>query len=121
WESGVIIPDLEGYQDAVRRIFTEHGIPHFIDQRRGIAHHPVVELLRSAVAIATTHWDRDEVLLYLKTGLNGINADDVAVVENYVIEHGISHVSWSVPWKWFAPNQKEEEEGEVMMAEHERK
>ncbi|HUO09189.1 MAG TPA: PD-(D/E)XK nuclease family protein [Phycisphaerae bacterium] len=119
-EIGVIVPDLEGYQDAIRRIFGEHEIPHFIDQRRGIAHHPVVELLRSAVAIATSRWDRDEVLLYLKTGLTGIGAADVAVVENYIIEHGISHVPWSVAWKWFAPNQKEEEEGEVVMAEHER-
>ncbi len=119
-EIGVIVPDLEGYQDAVRRIFSEHGIPHFIDQRRGIAHHPVVELLRSAVAIVTSRWDRDEVLLFLKTGLTGISGEDVAVVENYVIEHGISRVPWSVGWKWFAPNQKEEEDVDVVMAEHER-
>ena len=119
-EIGVIVPDLEGYQDAVRRIFSEHGIPHFIDQRRGIAHHPVVELLRSAVAIVTSRWDRDEVLLFLKTGLTGISGDDVAVVENYVIEHGISRVPWSVGWKWFAPNQKEEDDVDVVLAAHER-
>ena len=119
-EIGVIVPDLEGYQDAIGRIFSEHGIPHFIDQRRGIAHHPVVELLRSAVAIVTSRWDRDEVLLFLKTGLTGVSGEDVAVVENYVIEHGISRVPWSVGWKWFAPNQKEEEDVEVVMAAHER-
>ncbi len=119
-EIGVIVPDLEGYQDAIRRIFSEHGIPHFIDQRRGIAHHPVVELLRSAVAIVTSRWDRDEVLLFLKTGLTGISGEDVAVVENYVIEHGISRVPWSTWWKWFAPNQKEEDDVDVVLAEHER-
>ncbi|MGN6368372.1 MAG: PD-(D/E)XK nuclease family protein [Phycisphaerae bacterium] len=119
-EIGVIVPDLERYEDALRRIFSEHGIPHFIDQRRGIAHHPVVELLRSAVAIVTSRWDRDEVLLFLKTGLAGIGGEDVAVVENYVIEHGISHVPWSVAWKWFAPNQKDEDDVDVVMAAHER-
>jgi ATP-dependent helicase/nuclease subunit B len=107
---GVIVPDLDGYQDAVRRIFTEHRIPHFIDQRRSIAHHPLVELLRSIVAIATGRWDQDELLLYLKTGLAGVAEGDVALVENYVLAHGIDHVQWSSEWRWFAPNQKEDEE-----------
>jgi ATP-dependent helicase/nuclease subunit B len=108
---GVIVPDLEGYGDALRRVFSEHGIPHFIDQRRGIAHHPLVELLRSAVAIAANRWDRDDVLLYLKTRLAGVGEEDVALVENYLIEHGITHVPWSLPWKWIAPNRTEDEVG----------
>ncbi len=110
---GLIVPDLEGYQDAIGRIFAEHRIPHFIDQRRSIAHHPMVELLRSAVAMEMSRWDRDEVMLYLKTGLAGVAAEEVAVVENYVIGHGITNVPWSAEWRWVAPNQKEEEEGEV--------
>jgi ATP-dependent helicase/nuclease subunit B len=106
---GVIVPDLEGYQDAIRRVFTEHGIPHFIDQRRGVAHHPVVELLRSAVAVATNRWDRDDVLLYLKTRLAGVADEEIALVENYVIEHGIDHVPWEREWRWLAPNAREDD------------
>ncbi len=108
-EMGVIVPELEGYQDAVGRIFAEHRIPFFIDQRRGIAHHPLVELLRSAVAMETSRWDQDEVMLYLKTGLVGVSEEEVAVVENYVIGHGITRVSWERAWKWVAPNQREED------------
>ena len=72
------------------------------------AHHPVVELLWSAVAIRASRRDRDEEkLLYLKTGLAGVDAEAVAVVENYFTGHGITRVSWEVPWRWVAPNQTE--------------
>ncbi len=108
---GLMVPDLEGTHDAISRIFAEHQIPHFIDQRRSIAHHPLVELLRSAVAIEMSRWDQDEVLLYLKTGLAGIDEGDVAVVENYVIGHGITRIPWSGEWRWVAPNQKDEDAG----------
>jgi ATP-dependent helicase/nuclease subunit B len=119
---GVIVPDLEGYADALRRVFSEHGIPHFIDQRRGIAHHPLVELLRSAVAIATNRWDRDDALLYLKTRLAGVSEEDVSLVENYLLEHDITHVPWSMPWKWIAPNRTEAEAGprDLPASAHER-
>jgi len=110
---GLIVPDLEGYQDALRRIFTEHQIPHFIDQRRSIAHHPLVELLRAAVAIASNRWDQDELLLYLKTGLAGVEEGEVSLVENYLLAHGIDHVAWSTEWRWVAPNQKEDEDAEI--------
>jgi ATP-dependent helicase/nuclease subunit B len=118
-EVGVIVPDLEGYGDAIGRVFAEHRIPYFIDQRRSVAHHPMVELLRSAVAIRASRWDRDEVLLYVKTGLAGVDAEDVAVVENYLIGHGITRVSWEVPWRWVAPSQTEEER-ETEAPEHAR-
>jgi len=100
----VIAADLEGYQDAVQRIFRQHGIAHFIDQKRSAAHHPLAEFLRSAVAVARSGWQRDEVMLFFKTGLAGISAEDVALVENYVIEHGILRGGWQERWTWLAPN-----------------
>jgi ATP-dependent helicase/nuclease subunit B len=107
-EVGVIVPELSDYADAVRRVFGEHRIPHFIDERRGIAHHPLVELLRSAVAVVRGRWDRDDVLLYLKTGLAAVAEGEVAFVENYLLAHGIEHGAWDVPWQWLAPEEQED-------------
>ena len=107
---GLIVPNLEAYQDAIRRIFSEHRIPHFIDQRRSIAHHPLVELLRSAVAIAANRWDREDVLLYLKTNLAGITEEQTAQIENYLLAHAITRTPWSERWEWIAPNQKDDDE-----------
>ena len=106
---GIIVPDMQGYGDALRRVLGEHGIPHFIDERRGLGHHPLVELLRSAVAIAESGWDREDLLLYMKTRLAGISEEEAAWVENYIIEHGITHVTWSEPWTWIAPNVPQED------------
>lgn len=109
----VIVPDLGGdgdeYEDAIRRIFAEHHIPHFIDQRRSMAHHPLVELVRAAVAIVSSGFDRDEILLFLKTRLAGIPPGDTSLLENYLYEHGITRVPWNADWNWIAPNQREEE------------
>ena len=56
------------------------------------------------MAIAANRWDRDDLLLYLKTRLAGVAADDVALLENYLIEHCISHIPWHVPWNWIDRN-----------------
>ncbi len=113
---GIIVPDMEGYADALRRVLSEHGIPHFIDARRGLGHHPLVELLRSIVAIAQSGWDREDLLLYMKTRLAGISEEQAAWVENYIIEHGITRVPWSEPWTWIAPNITEEDAEENVPA-----
>lgn len=107
-EVGVIVPELSDYADAVRRVFGEHRIPHFIDERRGIAHHPLVELLRSAVAVVRGRWERDDVLLYLKTGLAAVTEEEVAFVENYLLAHGIEHGLWEKRWEWLTPEEQED-------------
>ena len=40
---GVIVRDLEPYHDLFQTVFAAHGIPYFIDRRRGVSHHPLVE------------------------------------------------------------------------------
>src|SRR5262249_54383380 len=82
----------------------------FIDQRRSMAHHPLVEFVRAAVAIVTSNFDRDEMLLLLKTGLGGIAPADVALLENYLCAHGITRRPWDTPWTWVTRNQREEDE-----------
>jgi len=104
----VIVPDLEGYADAVGRVFAEHNVPHFVDQRRTVAHHPLVELLRSAVAIVQNDWARDDALIFLKTGLAGVDDADVHLLENYLLAHGIDHRPWGDAWRFFSPNVDED-------------
>ena len=109
---GLVLPAVEPYVDRVRRIFTEHGIPHFVDERRGIAHHPVVELVRSAVAWSAAACGRDELLLVLKTGLTSVPDDDVHALENYLLAHGIVRTDLQEPFAFIAPNVPEDEPAE---------
>jgi len=111
---GLIIPNLEAYQDAIRRIFTHHRIPHFIDRRRPITHHPLVELLRTAVALPLGGGALDDLVLLIKTGLTNISEDDANVLENYLLAHGITHHTLAAPFVFAAPNQAEDSDSEPL-------
>ncbi|MFC1783714.1 PD-(D/E)XK nuclease family protein, partial [Planctomycetota bacterium] len=47
----VILRDFADYQQLLEAAFTDHGIAYFLDQRRSVRHHPLIELLRSVVQV----------------------------------------------------------------------
>lgn len=87
----VIVRDLEPYHDLLTNALTARGIPFFIDRRRPIGHHPLIELLRAAVALADDDMSLEAVRLTLKTGLVFSSSVPEAAdeLENYLIAHGI--------------------------------
>ena len=107
-EMAVLVRDLEPYADLVRSVFSEYGIPFFLDERRSVAHHPLVELVRSAVRAAATGWPTDVVLQYLKTDLVHAGRDPretsdrtpIDDVENYALAFGVRGAAWreEAPW-----------------------
>lgn len=99
-EIAVIARNLDAYGDLAAAIFAEHGIPAFIDRRRTVAHHPLVELLRAALEVVVQDWAYGPVFRYLKTDLAGVSRGEVDLLENYVIEHGIRGRAWQQPEPW---------------------
>jgi len=91
---GVVVRDLEPYHDLVRTIFASHGIPCFIDRRRSISHHPLVELVRALLRLLTEDWPIDGVAALLKTHLVPVPADRADLLENYLLAHGIA--GWAI-------------------------
>jgi len=86
----LIVRGLEPYHDLLRDALSARGIPFFIDRRRPTAHHPLVELLRGAVAIASEDLSIGAIRLVLKTGLLPLEADACDELENYALAHGLS-------------------------------
>ncbi len=111
-DMALILRDLGPYGDLVRSIFSEYEIPFFIDDRRSVAHHPLVELIRSALRSVATGWPADAVLQFLKTDLVGcdpdvgdqkqLGRDRIAVdeVENYALAFGVRGREWTVEDPW---------------------
>lgn len=93
-EVAVLVRQLEPYQDIVRRVFTRYGIPHFIDQREAIAHHPLAELTRYAVRTAALGWRQDDWLGLLKSGLTGVPELDADWLENEALARGWEGRDW---------------------------
>lgn len=98
----VLIRDSEGYADAIETIFADYGIPFFSDRHRCVAHHPLAELLRSALEIIDSHWDYEPVFRALKTDFIDIEREEIDKLENYVLEFGIRGTRWTndVPWNF---------------------
>jgi ATP-dependent helicase/nuclease subunit B len=108
-EIAVIVRDLTPYRALIETIFHDYEIPHFLDVRRDVAHHPLVELVRSALAVARG-WRSQDVIRYAKTdlvtlgetGCQPILRAAVDQLENYVLEHGIEGDAWyrAEPWRF---------------------
>jgi ATP-dependent helicase/nuclease subunit B len=96
----VIVRDLQGYHDLVESSFDDYGIPYFIDQRRSMAHHPLVELIRCALRAVAEGWRYEHVLPYLRTGFPPVDASVVDRIDNHAVEHGIEGKAWYEDADW---------------------
>lgn len=104
----VIFRSLEEYWQLVVEAFEDAGVPFFIDRRQPIAHHPLVELLRSAVGSLARRLATRDVIAFLKTDLPAAVVDgrDVETrdaidrLENYALAYGLAGPAWFAPAEW---------------------
>jgi ATP-dependent helicase/nuclease subunit B len=94
--------NLAGYEKLISAIFAEHGIPFFIDQKKDIGSHPLIQLVASMLEIFTKNWSYEAVFRYLKTGLTNIDRGDIDILENYVLATGIRGNKWTQEADWDA-------------------
>lgn len=94
------VRNLGMYKDLVKMVFTDHGIPFFLDEKRSLSHHPLAELIRSAFDMVLTGFGFDPVFRYLKTDLVPVERELVDKLENYVLASGIRGKSWISPEPW---------------------
>ncbi len=99
-EVAVVARNLDAYAPLVATVFAEHGIPAFVDQRRPVAHHPLVELLRAALETVIRDWSYAPVFRFLKTDLAPVSRAEADTLENYVLEHAIRGRHWTDPQPW---------------------
>lgn len=94
----IIVRDMEPYHDLLTAALQSRGIPFFVDRRRPLVHHPLVELLRGGAAVAAEAMSLESVRLVLKTGLVDIPIDAADELENYLLAHGLAGFdSWNGP------------------------
>lgn len=86
----IIVRDLEPYHALVSAALQARGIPFFIDRRRGIAHHPLVELLRGLIQLAAGDYAIEPVRLLLKCGFLRLDDDLADELENHVLAAGVT-------------------------------
>lgn len=94
--------DLDAYDHLLSVVFADHGIPVFIDRKRPVLGHPLVELVRAALEVVVKDWSYDPVFRFLKTDLAPLSREEVDLLENYVLAHGIRGSRWydAAPWEY---------------------
>ncbi|HEY8499637.1 MAG TPA: helicase-exonuclease AddAB subunit AddB [Clostridia bacterium] len=96
----VITGNLSGYEKMIEVVFSEYGIPCFIDRKVDIANHPLVRMILSMLDIFIENWSYESVFSYLKTGLTGIDPAGIDRLENYVLACGIRGKRWIDDNRW---------------------
>ncbi len=99
-DMAIIVRNLAPYHDLISAALTERGIPFFIDHRRETRHHPLVEVIRAALAMQGDPGRfGDAAILLLKTGFTGVSLQDADALENYILAQGLYDASlWTKPW-----------------------
>jgi ATP-dependent helicase/nuclease subunit B len=105
----VIVRNADSYIDLVNTIFKDYNIPFFVDQKRTMLHHPLVELLRSSLEVITRNWRYESVFRCVKTDFfYSIDQDTAEMrektdkLENFCLSYGIQGKKWTSnePWTY---------------------
>jgi ATP-dependent helicase/nuclease subunit B len=113
-EIAVIASDIGRYEHYIRAYFEDYGIPFFIDLRKPLSRHPLVELVCSALQIVTAGFSHSDVFSYLKTDLVPVSRSDVDLLENYCLALGIAGADWESDKDWhFAGEQSQFDEQHI--------
>lgn len=86
---GVVTGDLEGYEKVISKYFDEFAIPYFIDKKKDIMSHPLVELVRSSLDIIYKGYTYETMFRYMKTQLVHLSLEEMDILENYILVYGI--------------------------------
>ncbi|MCM3602329.1 helicase-exonuclease AddAB subunit AddB [Robertmurraya korlensis] len=95
------------YKDLIETVFDDYEIPFFVDQKRTMLHHPVIELIRSTLEIINGYWRYEPVFQAVKTELlyplhvdSNKLREQMDQLENFVLAFGIQGDKWTRRDRW---------------------
>ena len=94
----IMARDWDEYGSICENVFDKYGIPYFSGGKADILSKPPLMLIDSALEISTSGFEYMSVFKYLKSGLTGITADQIASLENYVLMWQIRGHLWTKEW-----------------------
>ncbi|MGI5891569.1 MAG: helicase-exonuclease AddAB subunit AddB [Bacillota bacterium] len=96
----VIARDIARYEQILETVFGSLGIPFFVDTKKPLLYNPLIELIRSALEVATKGWHYTPLFRYLKNPLSPLDLNDADELENYCLAAGIRHYHWPAEKYW---------------------
>ncbi len=113
-EVTVTARSIEEWEDKVRCVFQEYGIPNNLPPR-DLLQNSVISTITAVLDVLSGNFACEDVLRYLKSGLTGVNEDELDLLENYVLTWNISGSYWtrSKPWAWHPDGYGNELKGQA--------
>ena len=104
--------DFEKYESIAESVFALYGIPVFIDRHEEVSRGGIFALALSALETVLGSWRREDVFRYLKTGLCGLEPEELGELENYCAAWSIRGESawrreWSMDPEGFTGGERE--------------
>ncbi len=104
----ILTGDLENSINTIKNVFTENNIPFFADVKRPLSGFPLINLVLSMFNSVLTSFNYESVFSMLKTGLMPFTTDEIEILENYVLYHGIKGYKWKSEFNYYDPHNTEE-------------
>lgn len=99
----LIVRDVGLYDSYIRPIFAAHDIPVFIDKKRKIRHHPLLDLVRASLEAVLQDFPYEPAMRCLKSGLLSLASDEVDYLDNFVLATGLRGNRWLDASDWRIP------------------
>ena len=103
----ILMRNENDYRDILETVFTDYNIPYFIDQKRTMLNHPLIELIRSSLETVLGNWRYEPIFRAIKTDLLfpvGVDLnkarEQMDLLENYVLAYGIQGEKWTRKQRW---------------------
>ncbi|WAA08694.1 helicase-exonuclease AddAB subunit AddB [Fervidibacillus albus] len=103
----IFVRNGETYHELFETVFTNFDIPYYIDRKRSMLNHPLIELIRSTLEVITGNWRYDPVFRAIKTDLLFPMDDRIDLwrekmdrLENYCLAFGVQGEKWTRKERW---------------------
>ena len=97
-DMAVISPYMDEYRHCLERAFELYQIPLFISHPRALAGEPLPRYVLAALRAISHGFRQEDVLDCLKSGF-GLTGRDAQLLENYIIQYGITGRKFLNPFK----------------------
>lgn len=88
------------YERYIEAVLPSYGIPFFMDRTINILEHPFTVFILSALEVLVRGYSYESMFRYIKSGFLRLRAENVDVLENYVLATGIRGDIWKSDEKW---------------------
>ncbi len=95
-DMAILLRNADSYETILKASLDANDIPYFIDKKRTMANHPMIEFLRSSLDVLRTNWQYEAVFQAVRTEFlfpldisSSAYRGKVDIFENYILENGI--------------------------------